>query len=97
MQKSNNLLKGILLGISITCLTAFVAEKTFVLKFSEAEINKHYQKLSVIRQIVDNSNLSHQEVVFVTKSIDISELANGIYYLTVNTKDAKRTYKVLKQ
>ena len=24
----------------------------------------------MIRQIVDNSNLSHQEVVFVTKSID---------------------------
>ena len=29
-----------------------------------------HQKLSLIRQIVDNSNLSHQEVVFVTKSID---------------------------
>jgi hypothetical protein len=70
MKSSSNLFKGILLGIGITCLTAFVAEKTFVLKFSEAEINKHYQKLSVIRQIVDNSNLSHQEVVFVTKSID---------------------------
>jgi hypothetical protein len=70
MQKSNNLFKGIFIGIGITCLTAFVSEKTFVLKFSEADINKHYQKLSVIRQIVDNSNLSHQEVVFVTKSID---------------------------
>ena len=46
------------------------SEKTFTLKFSETDINKHYQKLSVIRQIVDNSNLSHQEVVYVTKSID---------------------------
>jgi len=70
MKTSNNFFKGILLGIGVTCLTAFVAEKTFILKFSEAEINKHYQKLSLIRQIVDNSNLSHQEVVFVTKSID---------------------------
>jgi hypothetical protein len=41
-----------------------------IIPFSEVEIDKHYQKLSVIRQIVDNSNLSHQEVVFVTKSID---------------------------
>ena len=37
---------------------------------SETDLNKHYQKLSVIRQIVDNSNLSHQEVVYVTKAID---------------------------
>ena len=51
-------------------LTAFTAEKVFTFKFSETDINKHYQKLSVIRQIVDNSNLSHQEVVYVTKAID---------------------------
>jgi hypothetical protein len=70
MKSSNNLLKGIFIGIGLTLLTAFAAEKTFTLKFSEADINKHYQKLSVIRQIVDNSNLSHQEVVYVTKSID---------------------------
>ena len=51
-------------------LTAFTAEKVFTFKFSETDINKHYQKLSVIRQIVDNSNLSHQEVIYVTKAID---------------------------
>lgn len=70
MKSSNNLLKGIFIGIGVMALTAFAAEKTFTLKFSETDINKHYQKLSVIRQIVDNSNLSHQEVVYVTKSID---------------------------
>ena len=70
MKKNNNLLKGIFVGIGVTLLIAFTAEKTFTLKFSETDINKHYQKLSVIRQIVDNSNLSHQEVVYVTKSID---------------------------
>jgi hypothetical protein len=70
MKSSNNLLKGIFIGIGLTLLTAFAAEKTFTLKFSETDINKHYQKLSVIRQIVDNSNLSHQEVVYVTKAID---------------------------
>lgn len=70
MKKNNNLLKGIFIGMGIMALTAFAAEKTFTLKFSETDINKHYQKLSVIRQIVDNSNLSHQEVVYVTKAID---------------------------
>ncbi len=69
-MKNNNLLKGIFIGMGVMALTAFAAEKTFTLKFSETEINKHYQKLSVIRQIVDNSNLSHQEVVYVTKAID---------------------------
>ncbi|MES2761224.1 MAG: GEVED domain-containing protein [Bacteroidota bacterium] len=33
----------------------------------------------------------------ITKSINISDLATGIYYLKVETKDAVRTYKVLKQ
>ncbi len=70
MKMNNNLLKGIFIGIGVTLLVAFTAEKTFTLKFSDTDINKHYQKLSVIRQIVDNSNLSHQEVVYVTKSID---------------------------
>jgi hypothetical protein len=70
MRKNNNLVKGIFIGMGVMALTAFTAEKVFTLKFSETEINKHYQKLSVIRQIVDNSNLSHQEVVYVTKAID---------------------------
>ncbi len=70
MKSSKNLLKGIFIGMGVMALTAFAAEKTFTLKFSETDINKHYQKLSVIRQIVDNSNLSHQEVVYVTKAID---------------------------
>ena len=70
MKKSNHLIKGIFIGMGIMLLTAFVAEKTFVIKFSESEINKHYQKLAVIKQIVDNSNLAHQDVVFITKSID---------------------------
>jgi hypothetical protein len=70
MRNNNNLIKGIFIGMGLMALTAFTAEKVFTLKFSETDINKHYQKLSVIRQIVDNSNLSHQEVVYVTKAID---------------------------
>jgi hypothetical protein len=70
MKNSKNLVKGIFIGMAMMCLTAFTAEKVFTLKFSEEDINKHYKKLSYIRQIVDNSNLPHQDVVFVTKSID---------------------------
>ena len=33
----------------------------------------------------------------ITKSINISNLSNGIYYLKLETKDAIKTYKVLKQ
>lgn len=70
MKLNSNLVKGIFIGMGIMLMTAFVAEKTYTLKFSENEINKHYQKLSIIKQIVDNSNLAHQDVVFVSKSID---------------------------
>ena len=43
---------------------------TFTFKFSESEINAHYQNLSTIKAIVDKSNLPHQEVIFIEKSID---------------------------
>ena len=43
---------------------------TFTFKFSESEINTHYQNLSTIKAIIERSNLPHQEVVFVQKSID---------------------------
>jgi hypothetical protein len=70
MKSSYNLVKGIFIGMGIMFITAFVAEKTYTLKFSETDINKHYQKLTIIKQIVDNSNLAHQDVLFVAKSID---------------------------
>ena len=43
------------------------AEKEFTIKFSETEINKHWQKLEAIKQIVNESNLPHQQVVFIGK------------------------------
>jgi hypothetical protein len=70
MKPSKNLVKGIFIGMALMAITAFTVEKTFTLKFSETDINKHYQKMSMIKQIVDNSNLAHQEVLFVSKSID---------------------------
>lgn len=57
-------------AVAILGLASFTAEKFFTLKFSEAAINKHYQNLGAIKQIVEKSNLPHQEVVFISNSID---------------------------
>ena len=58
------------LAVVFTCFCAFTAEKYFTLRFTEADLNNHFKKLSAIRQLVNNSNLPHQEVVFVLSSID---------------------------
>lgn len=60
----------ILSAILLSSFTYNVIEKEFTIKFSETEINKHWQKLEAIKQIVNESNLPHQQVVFITKSID---------------------------
>lgn len=44
----------------------------------------------VLAEVIEGNGL-------ITKSINISGLANGIYYLKLETKDAIRTYKVIKQ
>ena len=62
---------------------------------ASSDINAQISVMSIDGRLVYEDKAEGN--VLVTKSIDISELANGIYYLIVNTKDAKRTYKVLKQ
>jgi hypothetical protein len=57
-----------ILGITLVAFKNLPDAFTF--KFSESEINSHYQNLSNIKIIVERSNLPHQEVVFVQKSID---------------------------
>lgn len=48
-----------------------------------------------------DGKLVYSDIIFgnglITKSINISDLANGIYYLRLETKTAVKTYKVLKQ
>ncbi|MCZ8285284.1 MAG: T9SS type A sorting domain-containing protein [Bacteroidia bacterium] len=53
------------------------------------------QIITIDGRLVYNDMISGNGVM--TKAIDIAELANGIYYLKLETKDAVRTYKVLKQ
>lgn len=70
MKKTKLLSKSFFMSIIMLMFASFTAEKIFVLKFSETDLNKHFQKLSVIKQIVDNSNMSHQDALFITRSID---------------------------
>jgi len=58
------------IGVVTLLCSFFIAEKVFTLKFSEAALNNHFQNLSAIKNIVDKSNLPHQEVVFIVNSID---------------------------
>ena len=69
--------KTIILLVSVFIFgSAFMAaEKEFTIKFSETEINKHWQKLEAIKQIVNESNLPHQQVVFIAKSIDSLQMS----------------------
>ena len=57
-------------AILLISLASFSAEKYFTLRFSEEALNKHFQNLSVIKQIAEKSNMAHQEVVFITSSVD---------------------------
>ena len=67
--KKNSLIFFItILGFAFVAFTNLPDSFTFT--FSESEINTHYQNLSAIKVIIERSNLPHQEVVFVEKSID---------------------------
>ena len=71
MKSLNKKSLFILTIVLVFALVAFTnLPDTFTFKFSESEINAHYQNLSTIKAIVDKSNLPHQEVIFIEKSID---------------------------
>lgn len=69
---------------------------TFTLEVSAGkEIDATVQIITIDGRLVYSDKISGNGVM--TKAIDIAELANGIYYLKLETKDSARTYKVLKQ
>ena len=74
MKKSRLFLQVLIIAILILTIASFTAEKIFILKFTESELNKHFQKLSAVKQIVDNSNMSHQDALFITRTIDSLQL-----------------------
>jgi len=63
-------MKKILLLITTIILLSFAADKFITIKLSEAQINYHWNSLNQIKALIDKSELPHNQVVYITKSID---------------------------
>jgi hypothetical protein len=63
-------MKKLLLLTTTIILLSFVADKFITIKLTEAQINFHWNSLNQIKALIDKSELPHNQVVFITKSID---------------------------
>lgn len=63
-------MKKALLVIAAIGLLSFATEKFIVVKFKEDQINYHWQNLNTVKEVVNQSAMPHNQVVFVLKSID---------------------------
>jgi hypothetical protein len=66
MKKINTFL----LGTALLGLLAFASEKVYVFKFSEPQINYHWQNLEAIKLMMDQSALPHNQVKQAVGAID---------------------------
>jgi len=68
--------KVMILLFVATCFSFTTQErqKSLTVQATTEEWQKHINKLEVIRQIADESNLSNQQVKFITRSIDSLEM-----------------------
>ncbi|MGZ5220289.1 MAG: T9SS type A sorting domain-containing protein, partial [Chitinophagaceae bacterium] len=67
---------------------------TIELNTSE-EINAHVSIMTIDSKLVYDGYITGNGML--TKTINLDELADGIYYLKLDTKDSLKTYKILKQ
>ena len=63
-------MKKLLLLTTTILLFSFVADKFITIKLTEAQINFHWNSLNQIKALIDKSELPHNQVIFITKSID---------------------------
>jgi len=63
-------MKKLLVIIAALVLVSFAAEKFIVVKFKEDQINYHWQNLNAVKNIVNQSALPHNQVVFILQSVD---------------------------
>jgi len=63
-------MKKLLVIIAALALVSFAAEKFIVVKFKEEQINYHWQNLGTIKQIINASQLPHQQAIFCLQAID---------------------------
>jgi hypothetical protein len=66
MKKINTFL----FGTALFGLLAFASEKVYVFKFSEPQINYHWQNLEAIKLMMDQSALPHNQVKQSVGAID---------------------------
>jgi hypothetical protein len=66
MKKINTFL----FGTALCGLLAFASEKVYVFKFSEPQINYHWQNLEAIKLMMDQSALPHNQVKQAVGAID---------------------------
>lgn len=59
-----------LIAIAAVLLMAFTADKFVTVKFTEPQINYHWQNLEAIKQVADQSQLPHNQVKFIIGAID---------------------------
>ena len=67
-------LSFLLIAILVIGSAFTLAERTFSITFTESSLNKHWTKLNAIKQIVDGSNLPHQQAKFITATVDSLEM-----------------------
>ena len=58
-----------LLLVSVSLL-AFTSEKLYIFKFSEPQVNYHWQNLEAIKLLMDQSSLPHIQVKQAVAAID---------------------------
>lgn len=63
-------MKKTIIAICTIGLMAFAADKFVTVKFTEPQINYHWQNLEGIKAVVDRSDLKHNEAKFIIGSID---------------------------
>lgn len=59
-----------LIAVAAVLLMAFAADKLITVKFTEPQINYHWQNLEAIKQVADQSQLPHNQVKFIIGAID---------------------------
>ncbi len=63
-------MKKILGIVLLLGLVAFSTEKVYIFRFTEPQINFHWQNLEAIKQIMDQSPLPHNQVKQAVNAID---------------------------
>ena len=64
-------MKRLLLAAALIGVFAFTtADKLFTIKFTEPELSRHWTRMNDVKNIVEQSNLPHQQAKYIMMTID---------------------------